>query len=236
MGWPRVKASPAVTSLWAGVLVLGGLGTDVILHHGAPVLLDTSLHLWVVAHRTLPLVHLAVGITHLGTTLVALPVMLLTAYFLSVGSPRQRLRWALVALAVLITGLLARFQISVLVGRARPPADSWATRAGGYAFPSGHTSAASILAGLTIVTVVQVGSRRMRSGVVVAAALYAFAVGCTRVYLGVHWPTDVIGGWAFGAAWVGGFVWARSLVSKSTGPRSTDRSSAGEETTDSMAA
>ena len=82
------------------------------------------------------------------------------------------------------------------IGRTRPPQADWAHAASGYAFPSGHTTSSAIVAALFWVAL---GRRALMrywrvQGRLVAVA-WAISVGVTRVYLGVHWPTDVVGGW-----------------------------------------
>jgi undecaprenyl-diphosphatase len=87
--------------------------------------------------------------------------------------------------------------------RARPPIADWAAPAGGNSFPSGHTTAATIGAGLLAWAVCRhLPNPAGRAAVWGLAVLYAATVGWSRVWLGVHWPLDVAGGWLFGTGWL----------------------------------
>jgi undecaprenyl-diphosphatase len=73
-------------------------------------------------------------------------------------------------------------------------------------FPSGHaTMSALVYLTLAALVVRVIRDRRLKASVLAVAVLLTGLVGVTRVYLGFHWPSDVLAGWALGAAWALGF-------------------------------
>jgi undecaprenyl-diphosphatase len=116
---------------------------------------------------------------------------------------RARASYAIARLWLALVGssLLSQ-SIKHLVGHVRPPQSLQAIHASGFSFPSGHAteSIAVWLAVFTIVPLLARGPSRLLARAACVAAV--IAVGASRVYLGVHWPTDVLGGWALGGAWL----------------------------------
>lgn len=90
-----------------------------------------------------------------------------------------------------------------MVGRLRPPtALALPPFETSPAWPSGHSLNATVLAVVTAYLVLlSARRRRWRVLIVLGCLVFALAVGLSRVYLGQHWLTDVMGGWALGAAW-----------------------------------
>jgi len=199
---PALVASCATTA--AAFLVLWGW----VAAHGtqAPEL-DTSIHAWVVAHRSAGSLTFARAVTWGGVTYVVLPALVAVgALAVKAGAdPLRRIRSGVVLGGVAAVGVYLGLRVNALSGRDRPPVADWAGAAGGPSFPSGHTTAATIFAAFAAWAVVaRLGPGRARRSLCVGACVYAAAVGWSRVWLGVHWPTDVLGGWLFGATWWAG--------------------------------
>jgi undecaprenyl-diphosphatase len=135
----------------------------------------------------------------LGSTAVLTLFTVIAVGFLAVV--RARLIALLVAAAV-TTGTLGVSLLKAGFGRPRPSRDFAELIASGMSFPSGHATLAAIVF-LTIAALI--ASTRTRPSeqtyIMAMATLMALLVGLSRIVLGVHWATDVVAGWAFGAAW-----------------------------------
>ncbi|MFE3034146.1 phosphatase PAP2 family protein [Streptomyces canus] len=179
----------------------GVLTMVVIGHDGTPLFTDSGLLTWSVGHRPDVAVAFARGLTATGTGVV--PYVLAALAGIVVGhTPRRRALAAVLCLTCLGTGQLLRYTVMTLVARPRPPRTDWLTHASGWAFPSGHATTAALTAGLLVIAVRMRGPRGS-TPLALVIGVWGALVGLTRVYLGVHWFTDVVGGWLFALGWLG---------------------------------
>lgn len=137
-------------------------------------------------------------------------VLLVGLYLLRVTGSRR----PLIFLAIgLVGAMTASTLIKLTVARPRPPAFLALVDAAGYGFPSGHaTAAAAGWISLAVVLAVRTPRWGLKGVLVTAALIVAGLVGLSRVYLGVHEPTDVLGGWSLGALWVVAVLVASRLL------------------------
>ncbi|MFF2848423.1 phosphatase PAP2 family protein [Streptomyces sp. NPDC058001] len=189
-------------SVCLGALVAFALLTMVVIgRDGAPLFMDGGLHTWSDAHRPTVALAVARGLTATGTGVWPYALVVLAGVIVG-RTARQRVIAAAAGLGCLLVGQGLRYVVLNLVARPRPPEQDWATHASGWSFPSGHTSTSAITA-LLLILAVLLRSPRGRRTTAVVIGCWAVAVGLTRVYLGVHWFTDVVGGWLYAIAWVG---------------------------------
>jgi undecaprenyl-diphosphatase len=93
--------------------------------------------------------------------------------------------------------------LKLLFHRARPDPFFGIPPPGDYSFPSGHSLCSLCFYGMiTALFVVRIQNRAARGVIIGAAALIIAGVGLSRVYLGVHYPTDVLGGWSIALCWI----------------------------------
>jgi undecaprenyl-diphosphatase len=100
---------------------------------------------------------------------------------------------------------LANTAIKYTIERVRPASAGVLTSAHGFAFPSGHTQIATVTYPAVILVVgwqLRQPGRLVRRTSAALVTLAVAAVGLSRIFLGVHWPTDVLGGWLLGSTWV----------------------------------
>jgi len=114
---------------------------------------------------------------------------------------RLRREAALLALTVM-SGWAVNSALKGLIGRARPDIVPHLMEAHGNSFPSGHSfNSAVVYIAMALAFAALSPRRSVRWTIVATAMATTLAIGWSRIWLGVHWPTDVIAGWLGGAGW-----------------------------------
>lgn len=161
-------------------------------------------------------------VTSLGSTTILGLVTAITVVFLALDGKRHM---AYFALASVVGGTLLSTLLKDVFQRPRPDIVPHLAYASNSSFPSGH----SMMSAVTYLTLGALLARSHERRAVkifflTLAAVLGFIVGVSRVYLGVHWPTDVLAGWTAGAVWaLLCWVIARWLQSRRTLEREEEK-------------
>jgi undecaprenyl-diphosphatase len=168
-----------------------------------------------------PVREAARDITSLGGTAVLTIVTIIAAGFLALDG---KTHMALFLCASVLGGVAASTVLKDVFHRPRPDLVPYSVYVSGASFPSGH----SMMSAVTYLTLGALLARsqerkRIKAYFLLVAIFLTFSVGVTRVYLGVHWPTDVLAGWTAGSVWAL-LCWlaARWLQSRRTLERESD--------------
>lgn len=142
---------------------------------------------------------IARDLTALGGVSV-LTIVTLVAFGVAVFSGKSKLGW--LGVSAVLVGSLATSMLKHSYNRPRPNLfehGSWVYNA---SFPSGHSMMSAVVYLTLGILVARIQPRRsVRWFILSIAGMLTVLVGFSRIYLGVHWPTDVAGGWMLGGAW-----------------------------------
>jgi membrane-associated phospholipid phosphatase len=183
--------------LTAGAWLFGALAEELVEGNTHA---DTRVAAWLHEHATPGWTTLFENVTRVGNlvTLIAVVVVAsIVLYRKRLIAELQLLLLAAIGAEIITVGLKLGFE------RERPFfSDPLATEST-YSFPSGHASVSLAVYGtLGYIAARHLGSRRGQLGVLIAAASLILLIGFSRMYLGVHFLTDVIAGFSVGLAWV----------------------------------
>ncbi|WP_405085587.1 phosphatase PAP2 family protein [Microbispora sp. NBC_01389] len=139
------------------------------------------------------------ALTDFGGGTILTCVLVLATVFLLV---RRELRPAAFVVATSLGALILYAVLKLLIGRLRPVVAEPVATATGMSFPSGHSMSSLVSYGVLLMVFAPLAPRRARALAVAAVAALVVLVGFTRVALGVHHLSDVIGGWLLGLVWL----------------------------------
>jgi len=128
-------------------------------------------------------------VTHLGDPGIRTGLIIIAALILVA---RESWRAAAIYVAAVVVTIASYSWAKQAFDRPRPKLTEWLSTPTDPSFPSGHSAGAVVV---LVLAAALIGGR----GLVPAMTAGAIAIGCSRVAMGVHWPSDVIGGWLFGA-------------------------------------
>jgi undecaprenyl-diphosphatase len=171
-----------------------------IVRGGATQALDESVVRWLAAHRSPAMDDIMLEVTTLGDGVVLIMIVAVASVFLWL----TKHHWSVYILLVgMIGGKALNTLLKASFDRTRPSAVEWIDQVSSPSFPSGHAMGAFITYGTVAYLVARLEpTRRLRYATWFIACGIIIAIGISRMYLGVHYPSDVIAGFAAGLAWV----------------------------------
>lgn len=201
--WERIKRDEVWLGL-AGILtaavLMSGWVTDNYLDKEGLMMMDRPINQWVVSIRTPLLNKLMFLMTLTGNWQMIVWGSVLAAVLLIVAKKRRYLT------AMILSNVSALIFIEAaknIIGRARPPVANALITESGFSFPSGHSYFAVVFYGLmTYFWVRHFHQKWAKTGMFVLGSGFILMLAVSRIYLGVHWTTDVVAGISLSLAWL----------------------------------
>ncbi|MGV9723470.1 phosphatase PAP2 family protein [Nocardia beijingensis] len=163
---------------------------------------------WTIAHRNNGLTAVAKAVSVVGGTL-AMGILATVGWV--VLAWRRLWRSALVVAAAALGASILVVGGKHLVGRSRPAPMYQLVTETNQSYPSGHTLGSTVVIGALLTIILPYLRRHLiRVAAITASVCTIAAIGLSRLYLGVHWPTDILAGWLLGGAWL---LACRSILS-----------------------
>lgn len=164
---------------------------------------DERVTAWIYSYRSPAMTNIMIPITELGSQwayLVLIPVITAILYYTG-----KNWRVSYQAFFVLLSTFLLNLGIKHLISRPRPEIGNRLVEIsdGSFSYPSGHSMCAMAFYGFNIYLIFKLVKRPwLRYTLIISQLLLILLIGASRVYLGVHYPTDVIAGFAAGFVWL----------------------------------
>lgn len=183
--WRYIAAIFALAAVWLAMLLVGAGPVDRAIYEA-----------FYAGHRPV-LLPIARALTFFGEPTLLIGASAIVALWLWF---KERGRLGLVLIAVTLAGRLLSEAQKVWIARVRPDVEPHLVVVKTSSFPSGHAASSMIF--YLALAIIFAGHSRHRFAAAAAAIGLSLLIGTSRVMLGVHWPSDVVGGWSFGLLWV----------------------------------
>ena len=184
-----------------GLAALFGIGDEITDGSRGAARFDHAVLMWMHGRQTPDFTEAATFLAWMGSPTVIVSLALIGTL---AGFVDRKLRGAAWTFPVAAAGAGILIQVAKLtVHRARPDLFVPLLKEHGFSFPSGHSLIAVVIYGLIGYFALGFTHRlASRAAIVAASALVILAIGLSRIYVGVHYPTDVIAGWSAGIPWL----------------------------------
>jgi undecaprenyl-diphosphatase len=184
---------------WAGDAFID-LAEKVHGNNAALQKIDTSIHDWAVTERTAGATTFFTIMTIIGGPVGLAVLLTIVAIILAI---RRRWSWLIYLVVTAGGGGLLNLELKRYFARARPIAAEMLRRANGYSFPSGHAMGSAVAFGaLAYLAFRAIKSWPAKTSVMALSYTLVASIALSRVYLGVHWISDVLAGVTVGTVWV----------------------------------
>lgn len=179
---------------WVPVIVFAKLAGEII--ENEPIGLDLTILHFIHSHSTPFFDHFFLFFTTLGNVEYLLPIAVLI--FIYLLYKKQRLN-ALILLFSVGGAAVSNVILKAIFHRDRPAFWHSLISETGYSFPSGH---AMLSSALVLCLVAMLWKTKYRFASIIGGGFVILVIGLSRLYMGVHYPTDIIAGWSVSAVWV----------------------------------
>lgn len=194
-----IKKTYRIRWITVAVCAIGFAVVTVLVALGKTTAWDDGILLAIASVRSAGLTTLFQALTYFGSWEAIVIICLLSIAYHKRGRCGESLAVVIVSTAVITT--LFRMLMKGIIARPRPDVVSHLVNEGGFSFPSGHAIASmSVYMVIFILLYENMEKGSKKNLLMTLSGIMAFLVGLTRLYLGVHYPTDVIGGWLAGTA------------------------------------
>jgi undecaprenyl-diphosphatase len=169
------------------------------VQRGTTQAFDDTVMRWMGAHQVPWLTTVMVQLTALGTAVVVMMVVLVAALFLWLTKHKHS---AALLLATTSVGIILNGMLKDVFHRSRPQIFPWGTSAFTSSFPSGHAMSAAVVYGTVAYLAARLQRTHLARTITIGVALVLVVlISVSRVYLGVHYPSDTLAGVTIGLAW-----------------------------------
>lgn len=173
----------------------------VLVRSGSTRSFDESVIRWIAGHHTRSLDAVMTEITMLGTAIVVMMIAAIASLFLVLTGQKHS---AILLFASTLGGIILNGVLKLGFDRPRPTFIVPLVHAAGSSFPSGHATSAAVVYGTVAYLAARLAKRKWAPWLVMMGAFAVIAViSLSRLYLGVHYPSDVLAGIVIGLAWAG---------------------------------
>lgn len=164
------------------------------MYEGQPVYFDTVVRNTIISWRNSILNPILIGITYLGNSQTIIMFCVVLLLF-----KRTRAEYGIPLSITSACSATIQTVIKGIVERPRPPVENFLISQGGFSFPSGHSCTGIVFYGLLAYLLFHTDVDNYVYKIMSRGCIVLFLmIGCSRIYVGVHYPTDVLGGWALG--------------------------------------